>query len=424
MLRINQFTKFAAVAAAVLAMSLVFTAAEAQAYGESNARALGMGGSYNAIARNYHSIDHNPANLGLDGNKGISVELFSLGTQLKNNAFSYGDYNKYTGAYLTDADKQDILAKIPAEGLNLQALAEGGAASFSYDNWAFSISGYGYSSVYLPKDPMELILYGNAVISDLELDDTEGEAWSVADIALGYGRPVKTWSGGELAVGGTVHYLRGIIYEKITSSEGYATTGDTAISAAGNILVKSSTGGSGYSFDLGLATRFEDKYYFNFAILNLVNKINWSDETEITDYSFRMDALNSNTMDDDSLTVSDDTSYAIESFGQKKPAVIKMGLSSQHYGILWAVDYEQGFSRSAASSVNPRISGGIEYRPLRWLPLRTGVSTGGLIGGYASFGFGLDFGLYKFDFALANQGSLLPNGSKGLLFSMSSGFNF
>jgi len=46
------------------------------------------------------------------------------------------------------------------------------------------------------------------------------------------------------------------------------------------------------------------------------------------------------------------------------------------------------------------------------------------MGGYASAGFGFDLGPYNLDFALANQGSILPNGSKGLLFSVSSNFDF
>ncbi|MCP4633242.1 MAG: hypothetical protein GY855_09980 [candidate division Zixibacteria bacterium] len=425
MFTINQITKTAIIMllASVILVPIAWN--DAHAYGESNARALGMGGSHTALARNYHTLQYNPANLGLlEGNHGVAVQMFSIGTQLKNNTFSYGDYNKYTGAYLTRDDKETILSKIPAEGLTLKATAEGGATSFSTGHFAFSATGYASSSVNLPKDPVELILYGNAYVPTLDLGTTRGEAWGVADFGFGYGHTLRTWENGELAVGASFHYLKGIIYEKIIHAEGYAETGDTAIMADGNMIVRSATGGSGYSFDIGMATRFNTDYVFSFAILNFVNKLRWNNEPELTTYTFEMKPLNSNSIDEDSLTVSNDTTVATESFGQKKPAIVKLGLSSTYSGILWAVDWEQGFSNTAASSANPRISGGLEYRALSWLPVRTGLSFGGLIGGYAAIGFGLDLGPYNFDFALANQGSILPSGAKGLLFSLSSDFRF
>jgi hypothetical protein len=425
MLKINSILKFSMTVLITGGLSVLMFADNASAVGESNARALGMGGAHTAIARNFRALYYNPANLGLSDNRGNSIEFFSLGTQLNNNAFTYGDYNKYTGAYLTESDKRDILASIPDDGLNLKAIANAGMASFSIGRFAFCASGYGASTVSLPKDPVELILYGNAVKPNLELDDTDGEAWGIADFAFGYGHQVAKWSDGEISAGATVHYLRGIIYERITASEGWAQTLDTAIAAQGNITVLSSRGGSGYSMDLGMAARLSNKYCFSFVIKDLFNSINWSDETEYTYYNFELKPVNANSIDDDSITVSDDTTVSANSFTQKKPAIMKMGLSSSfNEKFLWGIDYEQGFRNTAASSTVPRLSAGIEYRGLEWLPLRTGLSFGGLIGGYASMGFGLDFGCFAFDFAMANRGAVTPNSSKGLLFSMSSEVSF
>ncbi|MBD3232860.1 MAG: hypothetical protein GF315_03970, partial [candidate division Zixibacteria bacterium] len=116
---------------ALLAMmlALVLIPNLAHGYGESDARSLGMGGAYTAAARGYQSLQNNPANLGLRDNFKSSWEFFSLGAQLRNNAFSLNDYNQYTGAYLTDDDKEEILGKIPSEGLSLNVLTEAGATS-------------------------------------------------------------------------------------------------------------------------------------------------------------------------------------------------------------------------------------------------------------------------------------------------------
>ncbi len=423
MLPIKSYIKpFTALLAILLALVLIPDLAHS--YGESDARSLGMGGAYTAAARGYQSLQNNPANLGLRDNFKSSWELFSAGAQLRNNAFSLNDYNQYTGAYLTDDDKEEILGKIPSEGLSLNVLSEAGATSFSTNQFAITVTAYAKSDITLPKDPAELILYGNAEIPRVDLGAADGEAWGMADLAVGYGHRVSEWEDGEFTIGIGAHYIRGLIYEEIISAEGYAETGDTSITASGSMQVKSALGGAGYSFDIGMAARFETDYVFSFSILNLVNKVKWDTETEITEYTFSTKAINANTLEEDSISVSDDTTYSIEPFGQKKPAIVKMGLAWSKNNLLLSVDYEQGFSNTASSSVMPELSTGIEFRPAAWMPIRSGLSFGGIMGGYAAFGFGFDFGVYNFDLAVANQGSLTPNGSKGLLFSISSKFNF
>ncbi len=390
----------------------------------SDARSLGMGGAFTAVARNYRSLSYNPANLGLRDNYGSSLEMFSIGVDINNNSFSYGDYNKYSGAYLTDEDKKDIIDNIPSEGLSVDLSLEARAISFSVNSFAFSTGAEGISDFTLPKDPLELILYGNAIMPNLDLSTTKGEAYGVGDIAFGYGYPVIEWEDGEFSVGGTLHYLKGFLYEKIVQADGYAETGDTAITAAGNMIVKSAMGGSGYSFDLGVATRFKTDYVFSFSITNLYNKINWKDKTELTYFDFELNPLNANSIDNDSIATSSDTTITTEAFGSKRPAYIKMGLSSSYKNILWDLDYQQGFSNTPITSTTPQLSTGIEYRGINWLPLRSGISLGGPRGSYYAVGFGLDLGPYNFDLAIANKNSVLPSGSKGICFAISSYFEF
>ncbi|MEE9554857.1 MAG: hypothetical protein V3W18_11215, partial [candidate division Zixibacteria bacterium] len=107
----------------------------AYGWGESNPKAIGMGGAYTALARDLEAPYWNPANLGLSDGKGFSINMFNVGVGLRNNSFSLADYNKYTGKFLTDSDKQDILNSIPSEGLALDALAEASAFNFSIGNF-------------------------------------------------------------------------------------------------------------------------------------------------------------------------------------------------------------------------------------------------------------------------------------------------
>ena len=71
-------------------------------FGQPNqdARMLGLNGSYTTIARGYHAIGINPANLGTYKNRSINILNLSLG--LTNNAFSLSNYNAVTGTHLED----------------------------------------------------------------------------------------------------------------------------------------------------------------------------------------------------------------------------------------------------------------------------------------------------------------------------------
>ena len=70
--------------------------------------------------------------------------------------------------------------------------------------------------------------------------------------------------------------------------------------------------------------------------------------------------------------------------------------------MLVELDYTQGFTNTPASTTTPRFSLGVEYRPLGWLPIRTGVSVGGTDVFNVAFGFGLHFGAFDFDLATEN----------------------
>jgi hypothetical protein len=397
-------------------------------WGESSPRAVAMGGAYTALARNIEAPYWNPANLGLTDNNRFSINLFNVGAGVKNNSFSLSEYNKYNGKFLTDGDKEDILNSIPADGLSLDLLAEVSALNFSVGNFAVTCKGYAASSMNLDRDPVELLLYGNAVMREVSLSNSQSEGYGIADASLSYGRAIQKWQGGELAVGASIHYLRGIAYQKILESEGGVATTDTGFVGSGRLLMRTAMGGSGFASDLGLSVRFEDSWYFSATWQNVYSKLVWNNETEEMLFTFDMQPVTIDAMADsvesDSLVSSNDTTYSVDSFGSDLPSVIKLGLAKEYHNMIWSVDWVQGFANRPGQGVNPSVCAGFEYKPLSFLPLRTGFGFGGDQGTIYSFGFGLHFKPFNFDLGLASSGSPLPSHTRGARAAVGMGLYF
>ncbi len=102
----------------------VIICAPSTAASDHSARSLGMASSFQGNTGNCEAALLNPANLGWAQDHGWSIQLAAASLQVGNNAFGLADYNKYNGAYLSTADKEEILAKIPASGLDLHLAAQ------------------------------------------------------------------------------------------------------------------------------------------------------------------------------------------------------------------------------------------------------------------------------------------------------------
>ncbi len=398
------------------------------AWGQSHPRAMAMGGAYTALGTGLEATAYNPANLGLSNNRSFSLDIVGVGLSLKNNSFSLADYNTYNGQFLDNGDKKAILDKIPNEGLQLDFITEANVLSFSVNRVAMSFRTLGASKLSLDKDPFELFLYGNAVKSEVDLSETEGEAYGIGDAALSYGHPLKKWDGGELAVGATAHFFYGAAYQKIINAEGGVNTTDDGFTGDGTMTIRQCIGGQGYGMDIGMAMIFENSWVFSASYQNLYSKINWNGQPEETVFTFEFtEPINFDNIaddDSDSLVESSDTTYDTEAFSTTVSPVLKLGLSRAYNKLTWAIDWEQGVRSSASQSVNPRISAGLEYKPVGFLPLRLGSSFGGDRGTILATGFGIYMGPYQIDFAIANNGSFNPGATKGIDFGFAMGLRF
>lgn len=409
--------------AVMVVMAIGLTAGPTAGQISSSARSIAMGGAYTALATGVEAAKYNPANLGLSGYQRTGFELVGLGASIVNNSFTLGDYNQYTGAFLTADDKADILGKIPSEGLKLKMDVNLSTLSISKGPFAFSIDGIGAADVNLNKDLVDLVLNGNSLTDVVEITGSYSEAIGYLAFGLSYGRQVYAAGTRQLAVGATVRYLRGLAVEEVVELEGLLATALTGFSGSGKMVARTATGGTGYAVDIGTALKLNDTYTVGLRFKNLLGSIKWNSNTEEHGYLFDFDTMTIDNMSDD-YVVSDDYTKDIGSFSTSMPTTMNVGFAKQKGRLLWAVDWQQGFRRRAGSSTRPRLSAGLEWLLLKQVPLRAGLGSGGSKNTTFSFGSGLNLGGFYLDYAVLTGTSLSTNSSKGATFAVSTGLSF
>jgi len=398
----------------ILAVSQTFAA------GHSSARSVAMGKAYTALAKGPDAGKYNPANLGLKDYRQTGLEIIGLGANISNNAFTLSDYNKYSGAFLTNDDKDYILGKIPQEGLKMSVDAEATVLAVSSGAYAFNVTGVGIADVNISRDLFELILNGNTFADTISVNGSYSDLISYASAGLSYGRPIFSSGTRQLSVGATVKYIRGIAIEEVVELEGLAATFATGFEGEGHMIARTATGGTGYAVDLGAAFKINDSYTVGACLKNFVSHISWNKETEEHGYNFSFDTVTVDNMDEDFI-VSDDYSVPIDNFSSDLPSTLTVGFAKISGKFQWAVDWEQGFNRNTGVSSKPLISTGLEYSYISMLPLRAGFSTGGDRNTTFSFGSGFNLSPVYLDYAVVTGSPFSGYSSKGVNFAISLG---
>ncbi|MFQ5608078.1 MAG: hypothetical protein ACE5GA_09035 [Candidatus Zixiibacteriota bacterium] len=393
--------------------------------GASFARSAGMGGAHIGLAEGVAATFYNPANLGLSTHQRNGIFLAGVGVNISNNSFTLSDYNKYTGSLLTSTDKQDILNKIPVEGLVLNADAQANAAGVSYGRFAVNFSGFAASELNLGHELVDLFLNGNALNDTVSLDGMYGSGWSYGSADISFGTPLYTMANRQLTAGFTFRYLKGLYFADVTEITGQAATLITGFQGDGVIRTRTAEGGSGYALDLGMALQVNRDYTVGIKFENFLSSTNWNQNPEEHGFIFNFDSVNIDNSSNDSVFVTSDYSRPTASFSEGLPSNVRIGIANTTGKLLWAFDWEQGFKRAPGISAKPQFSLGAEYSLLSFLPVRAGVGAGGRYGSQITFGSGLRLPFMYLDVAMLTAGGGLDaNNSKGARFAASAGVNF
>ena len=389
-----------------------------------SARSLSLAKSFTALARDYHAIGVNPANLALADGSNLAIELFSAGADISNNSFSLSDYNSYNGEYLTESDKNDILSKIPDNGLEGSAETGISAFSFSRGEIAFGITAEADGKASIDKKILELVFNGNTIGDTMDLSNACGTGIAHVDFNLSYARELKRLGWGVINWGINLKYIYGLRYASVEEANAYVATSLSGIDSEGAIQLKTSEGGAGFGIDLGLSAAYGKSWIISMAITNIISRINWNKNNKLNTYLFTWEKLTADNSDDGAVITSDEIEESIGSFSETLPPELALGASTTYKSLLLSFDYKQGFKDQGRVSTTPEISLGCEAGFLKSIPLRAGFSVGGAEGSSAAVGLGLNIKPFFIDFAYMATGSLIPIGGKGMGLAISSGLNF
>jgi len=407
----------------ILGALLMLLSTSVKAQGNSSARAVALGSAYTSLASGIDAARFNPANLGFSSHQKNGLEIAGVGANVTNNSFTLNDYNKFTGAYLTDEDKSYILEQIPTEGLKLSVEADAAALGLSFGNIVFTSSAVAIADINMNKDIMNLFLNGNTYADTINITGSYSEGYAYGSFGLSYGKRLYEAGTRQLAVGATVKYLKGFGIEKVVRLEGMAATYATGFAGQGEAIIQTASGGSGYAVDFGSALQINKNYMVGATIKNFFSSMTWNQDTEEHGYLFNFDTMTVDNMGEDFIT-SDDYSIAINNFSTTIPSYLNIGFAKTSGELLWAVEWEQGFSSKTGVSTAARLAGGVEWNKLGFMPLRMGYATGGNKNSSFSFGSGLHFSMFYFDYAVVTGNSFSSGSTKGANFALTTGLYF
>jgi len=380
-------------------------------------RGIAMAGAYTTAARDFYTVGHNPATLGIVRNY-IALQLLQLSLGISNTSLSINEYARFNGAFLDSSKKEDLLALIPDEGLTLHFDTVLGVPliNFSLNNIAVTTNVVAVGDLTVPKAPFEVLLKGNEEGKNFPLE-AGGESIALLELGFSNGGLLRGY-----LVGYTAKVLIGLAYANVDSSEGDFITDSTFIHGSGEYLLRRSSGGIGYAVDVGILGITVQGWYLGASLINALGTIHWTRDNEVRRYFYNIDNLNLNRIAtrgfDELVTGGNELGADPGTFSTSYPTILRLGVS-RHYGsALLAADYQQGFEERLFATKKARMAFGMELTTLRLLALRAGLALGGLEGKEAAFGFGLRFRVVTIDFAYAYRGGFLPNTAKGFQVSL------
>ena len=396
-------------------------------FAQTNARAMGMGLAYTAVARGVYAPAWNPANLGLPDNPSSSFSFFSISAGVGNNSFTKDLYDKYfvEGAdennkiYWNSDDVNAILSSIPDNGFVGHVLTNIQFLSFSVGRFALTFRAYGSMFTRLSREYFEIPLVGNKMNQIYNMSKTKAAGMGLGIVSFSYGHPIKVNFAKAFSVGASFKMLYGLGYANSDKASMILETAPYGFNLHGAYEATVAVGGLGWGLDLGTAAKLNKKWDFSLSLSNALGNISWKDPKTELGY-FNGDSLYVLSFDDSDENSTDDSSWSVdkERFSNKSPSVLRFGVAYKESDFIITADYLQSFHDNAFFSIQPRFVFGTEWRKLGFFPLRMGVGVGGRLGTTLSFGFGLHLGSFKFDVGIMNRGFINPNTSKGFTFAV------
>jgi hypothetical protein len=315
----------------------------------------------------------------LAGREISEIEYFSLGLNLGSNGFSLGDYGMYNGRFLTDSHKRDIVGSVPDGGLSIFSTAEAQGGGAVIGELVLTMAVRAGENARMPRDVLELVLFGNETGKTYRLDDATGDAVALAEMGAFYSWQVASL-GENTALGGGIRVIKGLAYGGITQARGSLHSGETSISGDGRIELRTARGGMGYGMDLGLRHRTHNHIDIYVYVRNVFSTVRWNRGCREEVNTFLFDNVILGGDDPDSLIESANESRDIAAFTTRMVPQLHLAVARPVSGMDLALIYKQGLGNGALVTSEPEFTLRARRRVRSWLEVEGALGWDGRTG--------------------------------------------
>jgi len=374
-----------------------------------------------AMVTGTQAVGVNPAQLASTMRPRFEYQLLQARAGLDNNSFSGSQYNRYTGAFLDSAAKQNILSSVPEAGLRLNSDADLNGLAFTTGIFGLAVRGHAAASGTIPRDMIDLALNGNQLDRRYSASNLQGEAIAYSDVTLGFGVPLAR--GFETGIG--LKYMRGIFVAQNTQVDGYLLTTPYVINSEVLAGYRWAHGGNGYGLDWGMTYEWGSggqgsevggqksfavgrHLRVALALTNLNLGINWTTRPGAAVLKVNLDSVNlMQLVDSHGAGATEFVQSQPGAFKTQLPFFVNLGAACEPaWGLTVGLSILEGSQNSALSSLMPAATVSAEYRGVRWLPLSAAVTAGGRDGFGLEAGLGLQCRGFELQAQIANQGGV------------------
>jgi hypothetical protein len=362
----------------IISLLLVLTA---NLFSLSDSYSLSFADSYFSRAKASQALNWNPANIGEESY--LDLPFLNTNISLTNNLFDL-DMNGISGKYLTDKDKEDILAEIDGSFVvdgSFRTLIFG----VSDNNLAFSIGLNVLSSSKISEEFIRISLYGNETDNyHFNNSDLAYNLLSYTDISAGMGglkldKIIPSLANSdlpEIEYGISASLLTGIANVKSSSfTADYLADIDSGLQTQAYLKQKEAFGGFGLKFNLSFNSQVNENLSLGMGFDNLLGFITWTGKTRIREKRYWIEDVYISDLEEDILSDEDGVSD-IDKYTTSLPVIYRFGSLYDFGKVDLSIDYSHTFNDNNYNLGRNSISLATELKWIAKFPFQIGIKLG------------------------------------------------
>ncbi|MBF9238295.1 hypothetical protein I2I05_12895 [Hymenobacter sp. BT683] len=392
----------------------------------SNFSATGRGGVINTFAPGYQAIGVNPANLGREGESTVSFTIGELGLGVGSRSLSKTLFERIIferTQSVGPAERAELVDGFSGDNafnFNLDATSLGVSVALPYGLGGLAFSNRQRMSAHLAmnRNAADVIVNGKNAASIQPYYPTTGTAalpppllsefldgtaiqlaWT-SEYNISYGMLVVDKPGVKLTAGAGYRYIQGIGIADIRAEDGkldaYSALSPIfginygSLTSSPNFNYETGSGlnpvGRGHGYDLGLAAEVGKFMRFGVSVTDL-GSMTWKGNV-VTAADQELKATTATGIDSydvlkevvDQFDTNETNLFDYDAQQKRKadlPGKLRVGVGVRISSLFEAgIDFTAPLNKVSGNLTSPFMGLGVDYKPVRWLRLSSGVSGG------------------------------------------------